>query len=92
MAPALALLITIGENKYYISTTSKPVILPQHLIPKLASFDQEYIPATLLQWNQPFFTPNDLESICQSFEKQDDVWSRSFLSRKSLVNVGGASD
>ncbi|KAK5051431.1 hypothetical protein LTR84_003083 [Exophiala bonariae] len=80
MAPALASLITIGEHKYYFSTTSRPVILPQNLITRLAFFDQEYIPTTLLHWDQSDFTPNDLESICQGFEKQDDVWTRSFLS------------
>lgn len=88
MAPAFASLTTIGEYKYYISSTSKHATLPQHLISKLASFDHEYIPTTLLQWNHPSFEPNDLESVCQKFEKQDDVWTRSFLSRKFFVTVG----
>jgi hypothetical protein len=82
MALALTSLTTIGEYKYYISSTSQDATLPQHFVPKLASFGHEYIPTTLLQWNQPSFEPHDLESICQSFEKQDDVWTRSFLSRE----------
>jgi hypothetical protein len=75
--------ISIGNHRYLLTSTSKHPHLHKHLTEKLVRFDQEFIPTTVIDWSKTSFEPKDLESICQRFEKKDDVWSHDFLSRRS---------
>ena len=75
--------LSIGSLTYYIALEQKLASLTSLLTKKLARFEDDFISCTALEWTDPDFTPSDLESACERFGNADDVWSQSFLSRKS---------
>ncbi len=74
--------VTIGSERYHIPWDSKIYHLPPPLVHKLARFDEDLVPTTVIDWALTDFTPDDLESICGTFAAADDVWSSHFLSRE----------
>ncbi|KAK5091739.1 hypothetical protein LTR05_001924 [Lithohypha guttulata] len=54
--------------------------LKPRLIAKAGDFDDDFVAITAVSWDKSRFAKNDLEDVCHRYEKEDDVWCRSFLS------------
>ncbi|OCT52008.1 glutamyl-tRNA (Gln) amidotransferase [Cladophialophora carrionii] len=80
MATGLEPFLNIGSDTYHILLDPKASSLPPALIPKLRRFQEEFVPATVVEWTPSIFTPADLRATCRSFASTDDVWNPDFLS------------
>ena len=83
-------LLSIGSNSYCLQPQPAAILPKQHAT-KLSTFDQKYIPITVIEWDKPTFSKNDLASVCVDYEENDDVFCRDFLSRKCSKRIQRAS-
>ena len=79
MASHFSPLYSIGEQSYYIQPGHQAT-LPKHQLRKLQLFDTDLISVTVINWDSRNFSRHDLDTVCNQYQKEDDVWSRSFLS------------
>jgi len=85
MAPAASTVFSIDEQQYLLYPTK--VSLKSQLLKHLntSKSDLEFVPVTAISWEKSNFTKDDLEDVCHTFEKCDDVWARGFLSLVVLL-------
>lgn len=75
--------LKINQQRYHIQSTK--VTLPEALTEILGSaFDEPFIPATAVTWNESNFDDADLQETCRTYEVDDDVWCQSFCSCEDI--------
>ena len=73
--------LTIGEYEYYVPDTPLTRIESADK-DILKDFTAQLIPATAIAYNNNTFNDDAINAVFETFSRQDDVWSRSFVSGK----------
>ncbi|KAJ9636630.1 hypothetical protein H2204_005230 [Knufia peltigerae] len=72
--------ISIGTSTYHVALEQRLANLSPQLVKRLGRFDDDLIPCTAIEWAGPEFSPSDLQTTCEKFVKNNDVWCEDFLS------------
>ena len=70
------IILTVGGKDYYIHPTASHRLSPR--TPSKSSA-KDFVPCTVVNWDQDQFTQVDLTTISASFTSEDDVWNPGFL-------------
>ena len=75
------------ENERYLLTPTKASLKSKLLRRAKVEVDTQYIAITSISWDKSSFTKDDLEDVCHKYAREDDVWSRDFLSLVLLLQT-----